>query len=294
MNDLIKPYTIAVEQCQVDDLKRRLEFTRWPDPESVSDWSQGVPLAYMQELSEYWLHEYDWRIWEQRLNNWGQFITCIDNVDIQFMHIRSPHADAMPLLITHGWPGSMTEFHKIIEPLTNPTAHGGQSEDAFHLVLPTLPGYGFSGKPALSGWGVDKIGRAWAELMARLGYDSYVAQGGDWGAMVTQSIAQTDTTHCAGIHVTFPIVAPDPATMDDLQDIEIRALAAMTHYDRWDSGYAKQQSTRPQTLGYGLSDSPVGQAAWIVEKFWSWMDCGETDGHPENILTRDELLDNIS
>jgi pimeloyl-ACP methyl ester carboxylesterase len=204
--------------------------------------------------------------------------------------VRSPHANALPLVITHGWPGSVVEFLKVIGPLTDPTAHGGEARDAFHVVCPTLPGYGFSDKPTRAGWGVQRIADAWASLMARLGYARYAAQGGDWGAMVTTCIGAQDPQHCAGIHLNMPIVAPDPATLNDLTPAEQSALAGMQHYQQWDSGYSKQQSTRPQTLGFGLVDSPAGQAAWILEKFWAWTDC---NGHPENVLTRDELLDNV-
>ncbi len=290
----IRPYAIDIEQSELDDLKQRLARTRWPEQEAVNDWSQGIPLAYTRELAEYWANEYDWRRWESKLNSWPGFMTEIDGIDIHFLHIRSPHEDALPLVMTHGWPGSIVEFHKIIDPLTNPTAHGGKAEDAFHLVLPSLPGYGFSGKPTSNGTGVDKIGEMWGQLMARLGYDRYVAQGGDWGAMVTQAIGQSQTEHCAGIHINMPIVAPDADTMNDLTEQELAALDSIGEYDKWDSGYSKQQGTRPQTLGYGLADSPVGQMAWVVEKFWSWMDCGEgEEQHPENILSKDELLDNV-
>jgi pimeloyl-ACP methyl ester carboxylesterase len=196
----------------------------------------------------------------------------------------------MPLVMTHGWPGSIVEFHKVIEPLTNPTAHGGDAADAFHLVCPSLPGYGFSDKPSRTGWNVQRIGRAWSELMPRLGYKRYAAQGGDWGAMVTTCIGIQDTANCVGIHLNMPIALPDPATANSHTEKEKAAIAGMQHYNDWDSGYSKQQSTRPQTVGYGLADSPAGQMAWILEKFWSWTDC---DGHPENVLTRDELLDNV-
>ena len=196
----------------------------------------------------------------------------------------------MPLVITHGWPGSVVEFQKVIAPLTDPTAHGGQASDAFHVVCPSLPGYGFSGKPKTTGTSVDQIGGMWAKLMARLGYDKYAAQGGDWGAMVTSSIGIHDTEHCIGIHLNMPIVAPDPETMGDMTDHEKSALAGIQHYQEQGSGYSKQQSTRPQTLGYGLADSPSGQAAWVLEKFHAWTDC---NGHPENVLGRDELLDNV-
>ena len=294
MNDAITPLTIAIDQAQLDDLRQRLQQTRWPDEEPTSDWQQGVPANYMREIADYWSNTYDWRRCETLLNQWEQRLTTIDGVDIHFLHARSPHDDALPLIITHGWPGSIIEFHKVIEPLRNPTAHGGRAEDAFHVVCPSLPGYGFSGKPAATGWGVEKIGRAWGTLMARLGYSRYVAQGGDWGSMVTHSIARTEQKHCAAVHVNMPLVTPDPDTMDNLSDTEQAALQGMTDYFDHGSGYSKQQSTRPQTLGYGLADSPIGQAAWILEKFYAWTDCGK-DGaaHPENVLNKDELLDNV-
>ena len=192
--------------------------------------------------------------------------------------------------MTHGWPGSIVEFLKVIEPLVDPASHGGDPADAFHIVCPTLPGYGFSDKPTSTGWGVEKIGDQWAALMARLGYSSYVAQGGDWGSAVTTAIGMQDPEHCKAIHLNMVIAQPTPENMNDLTEIEQQALASMKHYQDWDSGYSKEQSTRPQTLGYGLVDSPSGQAAWILEKFWAWTDC---NGHPENALSRDEMLDNI-
>ena len=290
MSDAITPFKIAIDDSQLDDLKRRLRATRWPEKETPADWSQGIPLAYVQEVCRYWERDYDWRARENLLNRFPQFRTTIDGVGIHFIHVRSPHANALPLVMTHGWPGSIVEFQKVIAQLADPTQHGGKAEDAFHVVCPSLPGYGFSDKPTTTGWNVEKIGRAWSVLMPRLGYKKYVAQGGDWGAIVTTAIGLQDTTNCLGIHLNMPIVTPDPATMNDLTDREKSALAGMQHYADWDSGYSKQQSTRPQTLGYGLADSPSGQAAWIIEKFWSWMDC---DGHPENVVTRDELLDNV-
>jgi pimeloyl-ACP methyl ester carboxylesterase len=286
----IQPFRIEVSDAELDDLKERLRRTRWPEAEPVDDWSQGIPLAYVQELCAYWAEKYDWRASEARLNSFPQFRTELDGLGIHFIHVRSPHENALPLIITHGWPGSVVEFHKVIGPLTDPTAHGGDAADAFHVVCPSLPGYGFSDKPTKPGWGVPKIGETWASLMARLGYNRYVAQGGDWGAMVTTAIGLQDTDHCAGIHINMPIVGPDPETMQNLTEPEKSALASMQHYQQWDSGYSKQQSTRPQTVGYGLVDSPAAQAAWIVEKFWSWTD---NDGHPEDALTRDELLDNV-
>jgi pimeloyl-ACP methyl ester carboxylesterase len=217
------------------------------------------------------------------------FTTEIDGLDLHFIHQRSPHADAFPLIISHGWPGSVVEFHKVIEPLTNPTAYGGRSEDAFHVVCPSLPGYGFSSKPEASGWGIGKIAKAWETLMVRLGYQSYGAQGGDWGSLITTQIGH-NRGHCVAIHTNMPIAGPPKGGVDNPTEEEQRAVTALTHYQRNDAGYAKQQGTRPQTIGYSLADSPVGQLAWIVEKFWSWMDC---DGHPENVLSRDELLDNV-
>jgi epoxide hydrolase len=290
MSDRIEPFRIAATDDQLDDLRRRLRATRFPERECVDDWSQGVPLAYVQDVCAYWAEKYDWRARESRLNRFPQFKTELDGVGVHFIHARSPHEDAMPLVMSHGWPGSIVEFHKVIEPLTNPTAHGGDARDAFHVVAPSLPGYGFSGKPQRSGWNVQRIARAWSQLMPRLGYRRYAAQSGDWGAMVTTCIGIQDPGNCLGIHLNMPIAPPDPATLSDLTDKEKSALAGMQHYNDWDSGYSKQQSTRPQTVGYGLTDSPAGQAAWVIEKFWSWTDC---DGHPENVLTRDELLDNV-
>ncbi|MGI9292563.1 MAG: epoxide hydrolase family protein [Pseudomonadales bacterium] len=294
MSEAIEPYVVNIAEEQLEDLRRRLENVRWPDRETPNDWSQGIPLAYMRQVCDYWRSDYDWRRWESKLNGFAQFKTTIDGLGIHFLHVRSPHANALPLIITHGWPGSVVEFHKIIGPLTDPIAHGGNAKDAFHVICPSLPGFGFSDKPDRPGWDVNKIGHAWGELMRRLGYDRYVAQGGDWGAMVTSSMGQTQTDHCAGIHINMPIVAPDPETMNDLTPQEQSALEGMTYYNEWDSGYSKQQSTRPQTVGYGLADSPSGQAAWILEKFWAWTDCGEgEERHPENVLSRDELLDNV-
>ena len=288
--DAIKPFKIAISDAVLTDLKQRLENTRWPETETVNDWSQGVPLHYAQELCDYWLNEYDWRARETLLNKYEQFTTELNGLDIHFIHARSPHPNARPLIITHGWPGSIAEFQKVLGPLTDPVAHGGDAADAFHVVCPSLPGYGFSGKPSESGWGIGKIAEAWNQLMLRLGYDSYVAQGGDWGSMVTSAIGMQNLGNCAAIHINMVFVQPDPSTMDDLSPLEQRALAALQYYQDHDSGYSKQQSTRPQTIGYALCDSPVGQLTWIVEKYWSWMDC---DGHPENVLSKDELLDNI-
>jgi pimeloyl-ACP methyl ester carboxylesterase len=287
VSDDVVPYRIEILDAALDDLRDRLQRTRWPEPETVDDWSQGVPLSYVQDVCQYWADKYDWRATEARLNGFPQYRTDIDGLGIHFIHVRSPHAGALPIVITHGWPGSIVEFHKVIGPLTDPTAHGGDAQDAFHVVCPSLPGYGFSDKPSASGWSVERIAGAWVKLMERLGYERYGAQGGDWGSTVTTSIGQQDPDHVVGIHVNMPIATP---TFEDLTEKENDALASLANYQNVESGYSKQQSTRPQTLGYGLVDSPTGQCAWILEKFWAWTDC---DGHPENALTRDEMLDNV-
>lgn len=286
---VITPFDITISHEDVADLQQRIGNTRWPDAETTDDWTQGVPLAYVQELVEYWGSDYDHQRLAKRLNTYDNFKTTLLDLGIHFMHIKSSNAQARPLLLTHGWPGSVVEFLKVIEPLTEPQKHGGKAEDAFHLVIPSLPGYGFSDKPTTTGWSVEKTADAWAELMARLNYPRYFAQGGDWGAVVTSHIGRRDHEHCLGIHLNMVTVPPDP-NASDLTDIELSALAGWQFYQESDSGYSKQQATRPQTLGYGLVDSPSGQAAWIVEKFYQWMDC---QGHPENVVSRDELLDDI-
>ena len=275
-----RPFTIAIEQAQLDDLKARLALTRYPEKEIVDDWDQGIPLAYVQQLAAYWASDYDWRRCEASLNAYPNFLIELDGVDIHFLHIRSANPAARPLLLTHGWPGSVLEFVNVITPL---------SQD-YHLVIPALPGYGFSGKPKVTGWTVEKIAAEWNRLMLTLGYDRYFAQGGDWGSAVTSAIGAQNLGNCAGIHINMVVGAPPPDLMADLTDFEKAALARMQWYQTKDTGYSIQQSTRPQTLGYGLADSPVGQMAWIIEKFHGWTDC---DGHPENIISRDHLLDNV-
>jgi pimeloyl-ACP methyl ester carboxylesterase len=290
MSDEVTPFRIEIPESDLRDLRARLEWTRWPEEETVPDWSQGVPRAYLRELCHYWATGYDWRATEARLNALPQFRTHIDGLGIHFLHLRSPHPDALPLVITHGWPGSIVEFLKVLGPLTDPVAHGGAAADAFHVVCPSLPGYGFSDKPAQPGWGVERIAGAWARLLARLGYQRYGAQGGDWGTSISASIGQQDPAHVAGIHLTPPLAPPDPATFDDLTQGERAALAALEHAAQWDSGYSQEQATRPQTIGYGLVDSPAALCAWMVEKFWAWTD---NDGQLEHVLTRDELLDSV-
>jgi pimeloyl-ACP methyl ester carboxylesterase len=289
-SDEVAPFRIDIPQDTLGDLRARLAGTRWPEAETVADWSQGVPLGYLRELCRHWADGYDWRATEARLNRLPQFRTEVDGLGIHLLHVRSPHPDALPLVMTHGWPGSVVEFLKVIGPLTDPTAHGGDAADAFHLVIPSLPGYGFSDRPTQPGWGVERIAGAWAELMARLGYRRYGAQGGDWGTSVSTAIAQLDPEHVAGIHLNPPLAPPDPATLDDLTDRERAALASLEQAAEWESGYSQEHATRPQTIGYALVDSPAALCAWIVEKFWAWTD---HDGRLESVLTRDELLDNV-
>ena len=286
----IEEFRIDIPQATLDDLRRRLERTRWPEAETVTDWNQGVPLAYAKELRDYWLNDYDWRRREAYFNRFPQFTTKIEDLDLHFIHRPSPNPDAVPLLITHGWPGSVVEFHKIIEPLADPTNHGGDAADAFHVVCPSLPGYGFSGKPTATGWGVGKIADVWDTLMEHIGYERYFAQGGDWGAAVTTAIAMQNKGRCAGIHVNMPSAGPTPEARKNPTERDQQAFKGGRYYQEWGAGYSKQQSTRPQTLGYGLVDSPMGQATWVIEKFLEWTDC---NGHPENAISREELIDNV-
>jgi pimeloyl-ACP methyl ester carboxylesterase len=291
MTTQIKPFTLEITDDQLRDLRERLRRTRWPEAEPVDDWSQGIPSSYLRELCRYWEADYDQRRVERRLNGVPQFRTEIDGLAIHFLQFRSPEEHALPLLMTHGWPGSVLEFLNVAQALSNPAGNGGDRTDAFHVVCPSLPGYGFSDKPATSGVGLDWIARAWVELMTRLGYDRYGAQGGDWGAHVTTRVARIDPERVVGIHLNLATASPKALIgLGDLTDLEREYLAALDLYRQREAGYATQQSTRPQTLGYGLVDSPAALCAWIVEKFFSWTDC---DGHPENAVRRDELLDNV-
>lgn len=291
MTDEIATFQVDVPQAALDDLRERLRRTRWPDEQPVGDWSQGVPLSRIRALCEYWADGYDWRRCERLLNGFGQYRTEIDGLGIHFLHIRSPEPSALPMIMTHGWPGSVLEFAKVIGPLTDPVRHGGKPEDAFHLVLPSLPGYGFSDKPREPGWGLVRTAAAWATLMQRLGYRQWVAQGGDWGSIVSRALAATRPEGCIGIHLNLLGEGPIAEDMGNLTAEEQAMLAKAKHYDRSGSGYARQQATRPQTLGYGLTDSPVGQAAWIYEKLQEWTD---NDGAVESVLSFDEMLDNIT
>lgn len=290
MAEAIEPFQFTVPQGALDDLNARLDLARWPEREAVDDWSQGVPLAALQDYVAYWRHGYDWRKCEAWLNGAGLHTTDIDGLAIRFLHIRSRHEGATPLILTHGWPGSILEFRGCIAALTDPEAHGGCASDAFHLVIPCLPGFGLSGKPDQTGWGVERIARAWGVLMARLGYTRWFAQGGDWGSVVTTHIGMLGVAGCAGIHLNMPMAAPLPEDLADPSPDELRVLGKLQRYDKWDSGYSKVQSTRPQTIGYALVDSPVALAAWIYEKMWAWTD---NAGRPEDALSRDAMLDNL-
>jgi pimeloyl-ACP methyl ester carboxylesterase len=290
MSGEVIPFRVAVPDADLADLRDRLRRTRWPEAETVDDWSQGVPLSYVRDLCEYWATEYDWRATEARLNALPQYRTEVDGLGIHFAHVRSPHPGALPLIMTHGWPGSVIEFLKVIGPLADPVADGGDPADAFHVVCPSLPGYGFSGKPVTPGWGIGRIATAWAALMARLGYTRYGAEGSDWGTSISTLLAQHDPQHVAGIHLMPPLAPPDPATFADLTSAEQAALASLEHSARWDSGYSAEHSTRPQTIGYALTDSPAALCAWIIEKFWSWTD---HDGDLADVLSRDDLLDSL-
>ncbi|MDQ3896673.1 MAG: epoxide hydrolase 1 [Actinomycetota bacterium] len=296
----VRPFRIDVPEEELVDLRRRVADTRWPDRETVDDRSQGVQLAKLQPLLEYWGTGYDWRKVEKTLNELPQFITEVDGLDVQFAHIRSSHQDALPLLMTHGWPGSIIELLKIIDPLTNPTAHGGRAEDAFHLVLPTMPGYGFSGKPTTTGWNPARMAGAFHELMLRLGYQQYVSQGGDWGAIISEVLALQAPQGLLAIHVNMPGTVPadvlrhlrnfDPVA-EDLSEGEKIAYDRLLHFYRDGFGYAAMMNQSPQTIGYALTGSPVGMAAYYYDKFAEWTDSG---GEPEKVLTYDEMLDAIT
>jgi microsomal epoxide hydrolase len=286
----IKPFQLAIPESQLSDLRDRLSRTRWPERETVSDVSQGPQLAKIQALSEYWGSNYDWRRCETLLNGIGQFKADIDGLDVQFLHVRSPESDALPLLMCHGWPGSILEFHKVIGPLTDPTKFGGDPRQAFHLVIPSMPGYGFSEKPSGTGWGIDRIADAWIALMDGLGYDRWGMQGGDLGTGVTDSIASKNPKMLIGIHLNFVMLFPTPDEIATATPDEKEMFASAQYYFDTLSGYSKEQSTRPQTIGYSLADSPVGQAAWIYSMFQDF--CG-TPGDAEATFTLDEMLDAI-
>ncbi|TIR34609.1 MAG: epoxide hydrolase [Mesorhizobium sp.] len=290
----IRPFTVNIPLEEIDELRRRIMATRWPDQETVADRSQGVQLARLQEIVRYWGTKYDWRKAEARLNALPQFMTEIDGIDIHFLHIRSKHTNALPLIMTHGWPGSVFELLQTVGPLTDPTQHGGRPEDAFDLVLPSMPGYGFSGKPRGVGWNPDRIASAWAELMQRLGYDHYVAQGGDWGAPVSSAMARKAPTGLLGIHINLPATipadvaavlaagGPAPASLTEKEGVAFGSLE--TFYKNY-RAYAAMMGTRPQAIGYALTDSPAGLAGWMYDY---------NNGEPERLLSKDEMLDDVT
>jgi pimeloyl-ACP methyl ester carboxylesterase len=299
-SDAIRPFHVNIPEAALSDLRQRVLATRWPDKETVTDRSQGVKLDQIQNLVKYWGTDYDWRKAEARLNALPQFVTNIDGLDIHFLHIRSKNPKALPIIITHGWPGSVFELLKIVGPLTDPEAYGGRAEDAFDVVIPSMPGYGFSEKPKATGWGPDRIGRAWDVLMKRLGYTHYVSQGGDWGSVVADAMARQKPAGLLGIHVNMPATvpaeiakalnsgAPAPAGLSDKEKAAYKSLNYL--YTRG-AGYAGIMVTRPQTLGYSLADSPVGLASFFLDKFNDWTYSG---GNAEKVLTKDEILDDIT
>lgn len=289
----IRPFTIQIDQAVLDDLQRRLELTRFPDQVEDAGWAYGANLGYMRKLVSYWRNNYDWRKHERSLNTLHHFKTRIDGLDLHFVHERSRHKNAFPLVLVHGWPGSFCEFQKIVGMLTDPTAHGGKAEDAFHVVIPSLPGFGFSDRPRTRGWNNTRMAETIAKLMKRLGYTRYGSQGGDWGASISSWLGRNDSEHCVGIHLNF--VSGRSARnaskpYEGLTADEIRRVRDRSRFMTNEGGYNQIQSTKPQTLGFGLNDSPAGLAAWIIEKFRTWSDC---DGDLDSRYTKDELLTNV-
>jgi pimeloyl-ACP methyl ester carboxylesterase len=293
----IRPFRIEIPQSDLNDLRERLARTRWPDELPGADWTRGVPLGYLEELADYWRSGYDWRTWEAKLNEYPQFTTTIDGAHVHFLHVRSPEPNALPLIITHGWPGSVAEFLDIIGPLTDPCAHGGNPADAFHVVIPSIPGFGFSGPTHESGWNTVRVARTWAELMRLLGYERYGAQGGDMGALIAPDVGRGDPDHVVGVHVnaaTFGFIPLGTVAPDELAtftDVEKQRLERLNNFLTEGNGYFQIQSTRPQTLAYGLTDSPAGQLAWIVEKFNEWTYPGSE--LPEQAIDRDRILTDV-
>ncbi|TNH28021.1 epoxide hydrolase [Micromonospora orduensis] len=289
----MRSFRIEIPQSELDDLKQRIASTRWPDEIPGVGWDRGVPLGYLRELADHWRSAYDWRAAEARLNEYPQYVTEIDGTNVHFMHIRSPEPDALPLIMTHGWPGTVAEFLEVIEPLTDPVKHGGEPSDAFHLVIPSIPGYAFSGPTGQVGWDTGRVADAWKELMRGLGYDRYAVQGGDWGMPISLRLGLADPEHVVGIHlnmcVTFP--PPDPAAMAGLDQADLARLEFTARFMQDGTGWQRIQSTRPQTLSYALTDSPVGQLAWIAEKYKEWTDSAKV---PEDAVSRDHILTAVS
>ena len=295
----IRPFRLAIAQSELDDLHDRLDRTRWPEELPGVGWAYGVPLGYLRELVRYWRHDYDWRAAEARLNEWPQFTTEIDGATVHFAHIRSPERDATPLIVTHGWPGSIVEFLDIVGPLTDPAAHGGDPADAFHVVVPGIPGFGLSGPTRDTGWEAGRVADAWVELMERLGYRRFGTQGGDWGAAISRELGRAHPDRVIGVHLNLlpgaqQLTEPSPEELSALDaEGRERTLTSWRRWSQWEregTGYAVLQSTRPQTLAYALTDSPVGQLAWIVEKFREWTDSDEL---PEHAVDRDRLLTDV-
>lgn len=287
----IQPFTLNIPQADLDDLHQRLARTRWPDAPADADWSYGIPVAYVRELAEYWRTRYDWRAQEARLNAFPQFTTQIDGQTVHFLHIRSPEPDALPIILTHGWPGSIVEFLEVIGPLSNPRAYGADPKDAFHVVVPSIPGFGLSGPTQTTGWTVPRVADAWAELMRRLGYARYVAHGGDFGAVISRHLGLAHPEDVAALHLTAVYSASaTPENADLSVEAEKRSVQAGQRYEYELGGYAAVQSTRPQSIAYGLTDSPVAQLAWIVERFKDWTDSANV---PEDAVDRDALLTNV-
>ena len=292
--EAIRPFEINVPDAVLDDLRDRLARTRLPDEIPGTAWDYGTNRAYLEELLSYWQHDFDWRAQERMLNEFDQFKTTIDGLDVHFIHQRSPHEDALPLVITHGWPGSFMEFHKMIGPLTDPTAHGGEAADAFHVVAPSIPGYGFSDKPTDRGYNPERMAEIIGKLMERLGYDRYGTQGGDWGSIISRWQAVQHPDRVVGVHLNMVTAGPPPGVEDPQAGVPPEELARMRARQEFfadERGYSNLQGTKPQTLGFGLNDSPAGLAAWIVEKFMTWCDCGDDI---ESEFTKDELLTNVT
>ncbi len=287
-SDAVTPYPVRVPDADLRDLAARLASTRWPEEETAA--GQGPGLRRLRALVEHWADGYDWRRCEEELNSSGSSRTVVDGLGIHFLHVRSAEPGARPLLLCHGWPGSVLEFRRVIGPLTDPVAHGGRAEDAFHVVVPSMPGFGFSDKPTTTGWGVARIADAWITLMRRLGYDGWFAQGGDWGAAVVDAIGRRPDSGCAGLHFTMPLVFPTARELQEATAEELRMAERAQRYTDELDAYAREQSTRPQTIGYALADSPVGLAAWIYTLF---EDVVDHDGSPEDVVGRDEILDDV-
>ncbi|GLY01572.1 epoxide hydrolase [Actinoplanes sp. NBRC 101535] len=288
--NLVEPYPIMVPEDELQDLLHRLAATRWPDRETVPDAGQGPQSERIRALCDHWATGYDWRRAERDINSFGSSRTVLDGIAVHFLHVRSAEPGAVPLLLCHGWPGSILEFRHLIGPLTDPVAHGGNAEDAFHLVIPSMPGFGFSGKPTTTGWNISRVADAWITLMQRLGYDDWFAQGGDWGAAVVEQITRTAPERCRGAHFNLPLVFPTPQEMSEATGEEQQMMARAQRYQTELDGYAREQATRPQTVGYSLADSPAGLAAWIYTLF---QDVTDNDGNPEDVIDRDEILDDI-